>query len=219
MIGSAFAWLADITNWVGEAGILIRLLQHLGITAAVVLVASLIAIPIGLAIGHTKKGRTLVPFTSGAARALPTLGLLTLFALALGVGLAAPFWALVILAIPPMLAATYSGVESADPATVDAAKAIGMTPIQVLCHVEIPAAFPIMVGGLRNTVLQVASTATLAAYTADIGLGRFLFAGLKTNHYEVMIAGALLIVALTLILDILLAIWQRRADRPKRSVS
>ena len=140
---------------------------------------------------------------------MPTLGLLTLFALALGVGLAAPFWALVILAFPPLLAAAYSGVESADAATVDAARAIGMTEGQVLRHVELPAALPVMAGGLRSTVLQVAATATLAAYTADIGLGRFLFAGMKTNHYEVMIGGALLVMALALVLDIALAALER----------
>lgn len=213
MIASALAWIADAANWGGDAGIWIRLLQHLGVTALVVLAAAAVAVPAGIAIGHTGRGRALVTFTSGAARALPTLGLLTLFALALGIGLAAPFWALVILAFPPLLAAAYSGVESADKVTVDAARAIGMTGLQVLRHVELPAAFPILVGGLRSTVLQVASTATLAAYTADIGLGRFLFIGLKTNHYEVMIGGALLVVALTLVLDIALAAFQRAASR------
>ena len=209
MIASALAWIADAANWGGDAGIWVRLLQHLGVTALVVLAAAVVAVPAGIAIGHTGRGRALVTFTSGAARALPTLGLLTLFALALGIGLAAPFWALVILAFPPLLAAAYSGVESADNVTVDAARAIGMTGMQVLRHVELPAAFPILVGGLRSTVLQVASTATLAAYTADIGLGRFLFIGMKTNHYEVMIGGALLVVVLTLVLDIVLALCQK----------
>ncbi|MBE6470446.1 MAG: ABC transporter permease subunit [Coriobacteriaceae bacterium] len=213
MITSAFAWIADAANWGGDAGIWMRLLQHLGVTGLVVLAAAVVAVPAGIAIGHTGKGRALVTFTSGAARALPTLGLLTLFALALGIGLAAPFWALVILAFPPLLAAAYSGVESADKVTVDASRAIGMTGMQVLRHVELPAAFPILVGGLRSTVLQVASTATLAAYTADIGLGRFLFVGMKTNHYEVMIGGALLVVVLTLVLDVVLALCQKAVER------
>lgn len=216
MMQDAFMWLADGANWQGASGILMRLAQHLGVTFAVVVVAVLVAVPIGLAIGHTGRGKALVTFSSGAARALPTLGLLTLFALALGIGLAAPFWALVVLAVPPMLAATYSGVESADPATVDAARAIGMTGAQVLRHVELPAALPVMAGGLRSTVLQVAATATLAAYTADIGLGRFLFTGLKTNHYEVMIGGALLVVALALVLDIALSALQRAAAHGKK---
>ena len=127
--------------------------------------------------------------------------------------------ALLILAFPPLLAAAYSGVESADKVVVDAAKAMGMTQWQILRDVELPAAFPILVGGLRSTVLQVASTATLAAYTADIGLGRFLFAGMKTNHYEIMIGGALLVVALTLLLDIALACFQRTVTRKTKGLS
>lgn len=216
MIYDALAWLADVSNWAGDAGIWMRLVQHLGVTMAVVMVSAVIAMPIGIAIGHTGRARALVTLSSGAVRALPTLGLLTLFGLALGIGLTAPFLALVVLAIPPLLAGAYSGVESADPATVDAAYAIGMTSMQVLRHVELPAGFPIMLGGLRTTVLQVASTATLAAYTADFGLGRFLFSGLKTNRYEVMIGGALLVVALTLVLDVALAALQRVATREKR---
>lgn len=219
MIGNAFAWLADGANWAGSTGIWMRLAQHLGVTLAVVAAAAIVAVPLGIAIGHARRGKAFVTLASGAARALPTLGLLTLFALALGVGLAAPFWALVILAFPPLLAAAYSGVESADPATVDAARAMGMAEAQVLWHVELPAALPVMAGGLRSTVLQVAATATLAAYTADIGLGRFLFAGLKTNHYEVMIGGALLVMALALILDIALAGLQRAVERREKEVT
>lgn len=211
MISAALAWIADAANWSGSAGIAMRLAQHVGVTVAIVLAAAAVALPVGIAIGHSGKGRAFVPLASGAARALPTLGLLTLFALWLGIGLAAPFLALVVLAFPPLLASAYSGVESADAATVDAARAIGMTPWQVLRNVELPAAFPIIVGGVRTTVLQVASTATLAAYTADFGLGRFLFAGMKTNHYEVMIGGALLVIALTLLLDIVLAAFQKTA--------
>lgn len=218
MIAAALQWIADSANWVGQAGIAVRLAQHVGVTAAIVLLAALVALPAGVAIGHTGKGRALVTFTTGAARALPTLGLLTLFALALGIGLTAPFLALMVLAFPPLLAAAYSGVESANAATVDAATALGMTPWQVLRNVELPAAFPIMVGGLRSTVLQVASTATLAAYTADIGLGRFLFTGMKTNHFEMMIGGALLVVALTLVLDLALAFFQRMAERNKKGL-
>lgn len=213
MIGPAFSWLADPANWAGEAGIWARVAQHVGVTVAVVLVAALIAVPLGVYIGHTGKGKSFVTFATGAARALPTLGLLTLFALSIGIGLGAPFIALVILAFPPLLAAAYSGVESADPVTVDAATAIGMTHMQVLRNVELPAAFPILVGGLRSTVLQVASTATLAAYTADFGLGRFLYAGMKTRHYEVMIGGAIMVIVLTLVLDILLAAAQHATGR------
>ena len=198
---SSFAWLGDAANWGGEAGIWARPVQHVLFTLAVVAAASIIALPLGVAIGHTKRGRAVVTLASGAARALPTLGLLTLFGLWLGIGLGAPFLALMVLALPPLLAGAYAGVESADPATVDAARAIGMTEWQVVRNVEIPAALPVISGGVRSAILQVAATATLAAYTSDIGLGRFVFAGMKTNHFEEMIAGAILVMALTLFLS------------------
>lgn len=202
---NAFAWLADAANWAGDTGIWARLVQHVLFTVAVVGVSALLAIPLGIAIGHAKRGRTVVTLVSGAARALPTLGLLTLLALVFGIGLEAPFLALMVMALPPLLAGAYAGVESADPATVDAARAIGMTEWQVVKNVEIPAALPIISGGVRSAILQVAATATLAAYTSDIGLGRFVFAGMKTNHFEEMIAGAILVMLLTLFLSAVFA--------------
>ena len=159
----SFAWLADPANWGGDAGIWARLVQHVLFTVAVVAVAAVVSIPLGIAIGHTKRGRAVVTLASGAARALPTLGLLTIFALLLGIGLGAPFLALLVLAFPPILAGAYSGVESANPATVDAARAIGMTEWQVVKNVEVPAALPVISGGVRSAILQVAATATLAA--------------------------------------------------------
>lgn len=211
MLAGAFAWLADPANWGGAAGIWARLAQHVLFTLAVVAASSALALPLGIAIGHTGRFRALVTVASGAARAVPTLGLLTLLALALGIGAGAPFLALMVLAFPPLLAGAYAGVESADPATVDAARAIGMTGWQVVRHVEVPAALPVVTAGVRSTTLQVAATATLAAYTSDIGLGRFVFAGMKTHHFEEMVAGALLVMALSLVLEALPRLLRRAA--------
>ncbi|MDC4232415.1 ABC transporter permease subunit [Actinomyces sp. B33] len=212
----ALAWIADPAHWTGGAGIGRRLVEHLGVTGAVVALAALVALPVGVAIGHTRRFGGLVTLTTGAARAVPTLGVLTLAGLWLGIGVVAPIIALLVLAIPPMLAGAYSGVASADPSTVDAARAIGLTETQIVIRVELPAAAPIIMAGLRSTVLQVVATATLAAYTADAGLGRFLYAGLKTRDYPQMLAGALLVVLLALVLDAALALGQRRLDRRLR---
>ena len=200
----ALEWLFTGENWDGAGGILSRLQQHLSFTLAVVAVACVLALPAGVAIGHTRRGVAVVPMITASARALPTLGLLTLVGLWSGLGLVAPFCALLVLAIPPMLAGAYAGITSAEPVTVDAARAIGLSSWQVLTQVELPAAVPLLLEGLRSTTLQVVATATLAAYTADVGLGRFLFAGLKTRDYAQMIGGALLVVVLALILDLLL---------------
>ena len=211
LLMDALTWLFAGGHWTGSTGILMRIVQHLGVTVGVVAIAGLIALPIGIYIGHTGRFVTLISATFGVARAIPTLGVLTLIGLWLGIGLSAPFLALLILAVPPMLSATYSGIGSASPTTVDAARAIGLTEMQVVREVELPAALPLIIGGLRSTTLQVVATATLAAYTADAGLGRFLYTGLKTRDYGQMIGGAILVVALALILD---ALWVRASRNP-----
>ena len=213
LLMDALGWLAEPTHWVGAASIPVRLLQHLGLTFGVVALAALIALPLGIMIGHTGRFRFLIVATSGAARAIPTLGVLTLAGLWFGIGLAAPVLALLVLAIPPMLTATYTGIDSADPRAVDAARAIGLKEWQIIRFVELPAARTLILGGLRSTTLQVLATATLAAYTADAGLGRYLYIGLKTRDYGQMIAGAILVVALALVLDGLWVLVSRAASR------
>ena len=213
LLMDALVWLGEPTHWVGAASIPVRLLQHLGLTFGVVALAALIALPLGIMIGHTGRFRFLIVATSGAARAIPTLGVLTLAGLWLGIGLAAPVLALLVLAIPPMMTATYTGIDSADPRAVDAARAIGLKEWQIIRFVELPAARTLLLGGLRSTTLQVLATATLAAYTADAGLGRYLYIGLKTRDYGQMIAGAILVVALALVLDGLWVLVSRAASR------
>ena len=221
----ALSWLATPANWLGESGILTRSAEHLGLTFLIVVLASLVALPLGTVIGHTGRGRWLVSAT-GAARAVPTLGVLTLAGLWLGIGLAAPTLALLVLAIPPLLSATYSGIASTPHPTVDAARAIGLTEPQILAQVEFPHAAGLIAAGVRSATLQVIATTTLAAYTANYGLGRFLYAGLKTRDYAQMIGGAIVVVALALATDALLALIARRlrtrthsfADEEKNSL-
>lgn len=210
----AIAYILDPANWAGENGIATRLNQHLGITFASVLIAAVVAVPLGLLIGHTGRGRGAVIGFTGAARALPTFGLMTLFVLigiqfGAGLSLTPVIIVLVVLAIPPLLAGAYSGVEAVDRQTIDAARAQGMTEWQILTQVELPLALPLLVGGLRSATLQVVATATIAAYVAQGGLGRYLIEGLRTQDYLRAVIGAVLIGALALILDGLLAAVQR----------
>lgn len=200
----ALTWVTDPARWAGSAGIGQRVAEHLGVTAAVIVLAAAVALPAGFAVGHLRRGRTVVAALAGAARAIPTLGLLTLLGLALGIGLAAPITALVVLAIPSLLAGAYAGVEAVDPATVDAARASGMSEMQIFLLVELPLAAPVVIGGLRAAILQVVATATLAAYVADVGLGRYLYAGLKARDYPQMLGGALLVTVLAVALEVLL---------------
>ena len=205
----AVAWILDPANWTGAGSIPERIWEHLAISATVLLIAAVIALPIGLFVGHTGRGKELAVTLSGGLRALPTLGLLTLLGLSLGIGLQAPIIALVVLALPPLLAGAYAGLESVDRRTIDAARAMGMREGQVIGKVEVPLGLPIIVGGIRSATLQIVATATLAAYIADEGLGRYIFVGLKTQDYAEMLGGSILVILLALVIDGAFAITQR----------
>jgi osmoprotectant transport system permease protein len=199
-----FEYLADPANWTGPGGIWDLLLQHLGYTVASVGLAAVIAIPLGIVIGHTGRGSFLVIGLSNAARAIPTLGLLVLVVLLLGTGIGPIIGVLAILALPPVLTATAAGIRGADHEAVHAARAIGMSEPQVVAKVEWPLALPLVISGLRSATLQVVATATVAAYSSGQGLGRLLITGNATRNYPEMFAGAFLVAVLAIVLDILL---------------
>lgn len=211
VVSETVDWLSDGANWTGDKGVPHRLVEHLGYTALTVAIAAAIAIPIGLWIGHTGRFRVVAVAVAGALRALPTLGVLTYVVLFSGIGLTPAIISLVLLAIPPLLAGAYSGLESVDRQTIDAARAIGMTERQILTKVEIPLALPIIVGGIRSATLQVVATATVAAYIGLGGLGRYLIDGLAVSDYPRMAAGSVLVIALALALDGIFVILQRVA--------
>jgi osmoprotectant transport system permease protein len=209
-----FGYLFDPTHWSGAQGIPQRLVEHLGYTALTLLIALVIAIAAGAWIGHTGRGGFLVVGLANGLRALPTLGLLVLIVGATGLGLVGPITALVILAVPPILAGTYAGVRNVDPAVVDAARGMGMRGREVLFGVELPNALPLIIGGIRSAVLQVISTATIAAYVALGGLGRFIIDGLAVRDFPQMIAGSLLVALLAVVADLLLAVLQKLVVSP-----
>lgn len=215
IFAQAVAFLLDGGNWIGRGGILQRIVESLIPTAIAVLIVVLIAVPIGFLIGHTGRGVTVAVLISNIARALPTLGLLSIFILIMGIGfvqgIVPTLIVLVILGIPPMLAGTYAGVGSVDRSTVDAARAMGMTEAQIVGKVEWPLAAPLIIGGLRSTVLQVFATTTVASTFAYGGLGRYLIDGLSSNQLTSVIAGALLITAIALLLEGVLALVQLSA--------
>ncbi|HEX6757025.1 MAG TPA: ABC transporter permease subunit [Propionibacteriaceae bacterium] len=199
-----FDYLSDPANWTGQGGIWHLLLEHLGYTVAAAGIAALIAIPLGIFIGHTNRGSFLVIGLSNAARAIPTLGLLVLVVLLLGTGVGPIIGVLALLALPPILTATAAGIHGADHEAVHAARALGMSERQIVAKVEWPLALPLVISGLRSASLQVVATATVAAYSGGGGLGRLLITGNATRNYSEMFAGALLVAALAIVLDVLL---------------
>lgn len=205
MIGELIAWLGDPAHWSGPGGIPAQTLLHLYYCVLSVFVAALIAVPLGVYIGHTGRGSVLLVGFSNAMRALPTLGVVTLLVLGFGLGVAPALAGLVILAIPAILSGAYAGVRNAPADAVDAAKGMGMRPIQVLWQVELPTALPLVLGGIRSAMLQVVATAAVAAYVGLGGLGRILLDGLKISDYAQMASAAIVIAALAVLLDVALA--------------
>lgn len=220
--GNVWDWLTDPDNWhrtLGVPGIPTRLAEHLQYTGLAVLIAVALAVPLGTYIGHTGRGGFLVVGLANSFRALPELGLLSLLVLAMGVALAlqAMTIALVALAIPPLLAGTYSGIRNVDRDVVDAARGMGMRERDVVLKVELPMALPLILGGLRAATLQVIATATIAAFVTLNGLGRYVIDGQKfggADGYAEMAGGAVLIAALAITVEVVLAGVQRLAVSP-----
>lgn len=220
MIDDLITWLGDPGHWAGPDGVTARLGEHLLYTAVTIALALVIAVPIGAWVGHTGRGRWLVTWAN-ALRAVPSLGLL--FAISMLVGpliksslafTIPSIIVLVLLAIPPLLSGTYAGIESVDPAARDAARGMGMRGGEVLRLVELPIAMPLFLSGLRSAVLQVVATATIAASISLGGLGRYLIDGLAARDLSMMVAGSVLVAALALVADGILALVQRYAVSP-----
>lgn len=221
MIADVFSWLTDPVNWSGIDGIPNRMLEHIGYSVGSLLIAALIGIPLGFYIGHTGKGTFVVAGVANALRALPTLGLLFVVVMLLTPTLAQAFQGsdlpdivpsiivLVVLAVPPILSSTYAGVAGVDLAARDAAYGMGMTGGEVLVKVEAPCALPLILSGVRSAMLQVISTATIAAFVSLGGLGRYLIDGNATRQYDQMLAGAILVGVLAIVMEAVLAGVQR----------
>jgi osmoprotectant transport system permease protein len=199
---NAWSWLRSSANWHGSDGIPVRVLQHLGFSGLALLIAALIAVPLGVAIGHTGRGSFIIVNLANVWRAIPTLGLLVLLVVLLGFSLLVWLVPLTVLAIPPILTNAYEGVAGVDPDLTDAAKGMGMTPWQVLTKVEVPVAMPLIVLGLRTAAIFVVSTATIAAYIGLGGLGRYIIDGLASNDYAEVAGGAAVIVVLALLVQL-----------------
>ena len=212
VIGETWHWLRNAQTWDPTGHDLLgRSIEHLQYSLVAVVLAAVIAIPAGWYMGHTRKFTGAIIGVTGAARALPTLGLITLFGLLVGIGAVAPLIALVILAVPSILAGTYSGIASIEDAVLDAARAQGYTTRQLVVGVHAPLGLAMLVGGVRSAFIQVMSTAILAAYVGAGGLGRFIFLGMNTQDTAMLLGASVWIMVLVIGADGLLAALQRAA--------
>lgn len=218
-------FLTDPANWTGTTGIPNRLQEHLLISGLSVLVAVLIAIPIGLYIGHTNRGSGVAINLANIGRAVPSFAMMVIpvpLTLTLapilgyepnfGLVFLPPFLAMTFLAIPPLLVATYAGLRSVDRELIEAGRGMGLRERQILARIEVPIASSIIIGGLRTATLQVIATATIAAILGGGGLGRFIFDGLNQGlaGRPSIYAGAILVAVLAVGVDLILARVQTR---------
>jgi osmoprotectant transport system permease protein len=209
----ALAWIFSPDRLTGSAPLPVTIGEHVYYTFVSVAIAAVIAVPAGWAIGHTGRGRELAVALTGAARALPSFGLILLLVMVIGVTRKpeAAVVTFVLLAIPSILAGAYAGIEAIDRRVIDAARAVGMSRWQLLFRVEVPLGLPLLIGGLRAATLQVVATVVIAAYVDLGGLGLYIIKGLALRQFDQMLGAALVIIALALVIDALFAVVQRVA--------
>jgi osmoprotectant transport system permease protein len=217
--GHAFTFFFHHLSLFGD-----KTLAHLEISFASIGVAIAICIPLGIWLGHIHRGSFLAINASNIGRALPSLAVISIGIGILGIGFANVLVALVVLAGPVMLTNAYVAVDEVDRDAVEAARAMGMRPLQVLLRVELPLALPLIFAGVRTATVYVVATATLATFAGGGGLGDIIV-NEPTYGTAGVIAGALTITVLAFATDGLLALVQlgvtpvplRRAGRRARA--
>jgi len=205
--GEAIVYLNDPYNWTRAGGILDLLVEHVAISAAAVLAAAALAVPLGVLLGRSGRGGSAIVVLSNVSRGVPTLALLTVFAVTpIGFSDTATVLALAVFAFPPMLTNTFVGFREVDPDVREAARAMGMSRRQLATRVEFPLALPLVATGVRTAAVQVVATATLAALVGGGGLGRIINLGFAQQDYAQILAGATVVAALALLTELVLVL-------------
>lgn len=183
-------------------------LTQLQVTVLALGLALVLALPVGLYLGHRGTGELLAVGVGNAGRAIPELALIAFIAAAIGVGLVNLTLALAVLGVPPILTNAFVGMRQVDRATIDAARGMGMTELEILRKVEIPLAIPTLFAGIRSATIAIVATATIAPLAGVLTLGDFI---INENVYgeNGVLAGAIVVALLALVLEFSLAGLQR----------
>jgi osmoprotectant transport system permease protein len=221
LVQTTIAWLTDPANWSGPNGIPTRLEEHIVISLVSLLLALVVALPAGLYVGHTRRASGLTIGIANVGRAVPSLALIGLILPITqtldpqrGFNLYPTILAMIVLAIPPILVNTYTGIREVDADLVEAARGMGMTEPQLLRRIEIPLGMPVMLGGVRSSTVQVIATTTLGAIFGLGGLGRYVVDGTAQNDDGMLFGGVVLVAALAMVSEGILAGFQRLASAP-----
>ena len=210
-------WFADPAHWTGPTGIPMRLAEHVVISLASIAIALAIAFPIGLWVGHTHRGVRLAINAANIGRAIPSLaaiGIVVPITVLLdpdaGFKVYPTLIAMVVLAVPPILVNTYSGIAGVDADLVEAARAMGLRERQILSRVELPLGLPAILAGIRSASVQVIATATLGAIYGLGALGSYIVEGVAQNDDAKLFGGVVLVAALAVTSEGVLSLAQRR---------
>ena len=209
-------WLTTASEWWGTRGIANRIREHIWYSLLALLGAFALGFPVGLAIGHTGKGRFLAANLAGLWRAIPTVGIVGLLFEWRPLTLWPVLSALVVLAVPPIVLNTAAGIDSISPDIRDAARGMGLTGMQTLWQVEIPNALPLIIAGVRSAANQVIATATIAGFVGLGTLGIFIFSGTGggSRDYDEVAGASMVVIALVLIVEGIFAVVQRKLVSP-----
>ena len=194
-------WFGNASHWSGSNGVPSLLVGHVEVVVYSVLIAMAVALPLGLWLGHSGRGGFAAINVTNVGRALPAIAVLILAAQWFGIGRTPALVALTLLSIPPILTNAYTAIRGVEPADTDAARGMGMSGLQILTRVEVPASLPLIFAGIRTAAVQAVATATLAGFVAYNCLGTLINLGINTNDHVELFAGALLVVALALLTE------------------
>jgi osmoprotectant transport system permease protein len=204
VVAEVLAWLTDPAQWSGPDSIPVRTLQHIWYSLLATAIATAVALPIGVFIGHTGRGALFAVNLTNLGRAIPSLGIIILAFFVAGIGFIPILVTLTVLAIPPIVTNSYIGVRSVDRDVREAAEGMGMRGRQVLWKVELPVAMPLIMAGIRTSAVQVVATATLAAFVGLGGLGRYVIDGFSQRDVAEVVGGAILVAVLSVLTELAL---------------
>jgi osmoprotectant transport system permease protein len=210
----AVRWIADPEQWSGPGSIPLRVTEHLQMSSQALLLAALVALPVGIYVGHKRRLEFLAVTVGNLGRAIPSFGILAFAWIFTNswpgeLGFWPTFIALFLLGIPPILTNTYVGIKGVDPDTIEAARGMGMSERDILLRLEIPLSTPLIVVGLRTAAVQIVATATLGAVASWGGLGRFIVDGFAVRDRVQILGGAILVALLAIATEALFSILER----------
>lgn len=195
--------------WEQRDKLLSQTFQHLGLTFTALLLAIAIGLPLGMFIARKRKWAAGVLGFAGVLQTIPSIALLGFMIPLLGIGAKPAIVALLVYALLPIIRNTYTGITGINRDVIEAANALGMNKKQVLFHVELPLAMPVILAGIRTAAVINIGVATLASFIAAGGLGEFIFGGISLNNSNMILAGAIPAALLAISLDFLLSKVQK----------